>query len=573
MLQTMHDILQKVGDDMTGTIYRGGTAVKNTVLVNPQINYAMDGSGSLSFSCPDEIQMYDYIYTDSNYFLVTERTNNTWRALWIPQLLNHIIVTDGYGFEFPFTDTYLSDILSFLNGILDRPYNKLFQKFTITTDLTDVRLTLTFSKDTIVTALEQLAEMLSCFIVYDNFTVTLTNALPENSTQLVRGKNCFVSREYENGLIPTRVFTLGLAEYLPAEYPHKTLTKSVLSASLDSNFQIKDISKGDINSITAWENMPTRWEIFALQGIRKVGTTYYMDCNAVRYPAEPQFTGYDFVTGDFRISTYVGDGVKRINRVQVYGIDSVNGNSVTFIVAKYDEDGIDIETYNDGTYVVLENCSPKYRPSHFEESNKVSIQKFLDIPIGLPTRHLPKASFVSLEERETVYALTINFYVYTSGLPGVLWWGTLLTNTLTIQTVFSRGEWDQQHGYLTIYFSKNVGGETLSLTLDSLNELYLYGTYVQEDYCNNAVRLNQLGLNSMKRPLKEIDMTILNDAKSLKVGQVVTFEGSQYLVQQVQKTVDRTTIKLSTKPYDVYLKQFLNIYDTQRNMQREYRRR
>ena len=101
MPRTTHDILQKVGDDMTGTIYRGGTAIKNTVLVNPRIVYAMDGSGSITFDCPDEIQMYDYIYTDGNYFLATERTNNTWRALWIPQLLNHIIVTDGYGFEFP----------------------------------------------------------------------------------------------------------------------------------------------------------------------------------------------------------------------------------------------------------------------------------------------------------------------------------------------------------------------------------------------------------------------------------------------------------------------------------------
>ena len=557
---------------MQGIIYHGSTQ-KQIILANAKLSYSMDGSGELNFQTPESVAIYDYIYTDGNYFIVMERTNDNYRALWVPQLLNHVLVTDNYEFEFTFTDTYLSDIIAFLNSILDRPHNKLFQKFTIVNSVPDVKISTTFSKDTIVTALEQLAEMLSCFIVYDNFTVTLTNTLPTNSTQLVRGKNCFVSREYENGLIPTRVFTLGLAEYLPAEYPHKTLTKSVLRASLDSNFQITDISKGDINSITGWENMPTRWEIFALQGIRKVENTYYMDCNAVRYPAEPQFTGYDFVTGDFRISTYARDGGKRIDRVQVYGIDSVYGNSVTFIVAKYDEDGIDIETYNDGTYVVLENCSPKYRPSHFEESNKVSIQKFLDIPIGLPTRHLPKASFVSLEERETVYALTINFHVYTSGLPGVLWWGTLLTNTLTIQTVFSAGEWDQQHGYLTIYFSKNVGGETLSLTLDSLNELYLYGTYVQEDYCNNAVRLNQLGLNSMKRPLKELDMTVLNDAKSLKAGQVVTFEGSQYLVQQTNEQAGRKTVKLSTKSFDTDLKQFLGIYDSQRNMQREYRRR
>jgi len=76
----------------------------------------------------------------------------------------------------------------------------------------------------------------------------------------------------------------------------------------------------------------------------------------------------------------------------------------------------------------------------------------------------------------------------------------------------------------------------------------------------------------MERPLKEYDL-ILTGNLNFKAGQMATFDGGQYLVQQIQKTVDKTTIKLSTKPYDVYLKQFLNIYDTQRNMQREYRRR
>jgi len=81
-----------------------------------------------------------------------------------------------------------------------------------------------------------------------------------------------------------------------------------------------------------------------------------------------------------------------------------------------------------------------------------------------------------------------------------------------------------------------------------------------------------MALQSMQRPLKEYDL-VLTGSSNFKAGQMANFEGEQYLVQQVQKTVDRTTIKLSTKPYDVYLKQFLNIYDTQRNMQREYRRK
>ena len=571
MLQTMHDILQKVGDDMIGTIYRGGTAIKNTVLVNPQIVYAMDGSGSLSFSCPDEIQMYDYIYTDGNYFLVTERTNNTWRALWIPQLLYHIIVTDGYGFEFPFTDTYLSDILTFLNGILDRPYNKLFQKFTITTDLTDVRLTLTFSKDTIATALEQIVDILNCFVVYDNFNIKLTASLEQNTTTLTRGKNCVVVREHENGLIPTRVFTLGASDYVPSEYPHSTLTKSILRAEYDDATGEITGYKANIDSFTSYR-----------EGTEKRrGVSYFMYAgwitNQKYYGVQvlsttDQFISSGFDTGDYRLSTYKYNGTKLINRVKVLSSRHIKDLFFEYQVERYDEDGNDISALNDGSIVVVENHNDLYKPSAYEQNKKVSIQKFFDTPITLSEWRYGKDKLTALTDSGTYYLLRVSYAGSTDTFGSGIYYGVLGTAKLDVETIFVVKSYYPTTQEVDLKVPKNIGGQTISLTFADLQELRVYGTYIRKDYIRTSNLMDALALQSMQRPLKEYDLVLTGDS-NFKAGQMATFEGGQYLVQQVQKTVDRTTIKLSTKPYDVYLKQFLNIYDTQRNMQREYRRK
>lgn len=567
----MHDILQKVGDDMTGTIYRGGTAVKNTVLVNPQINYAMDGSGSLSFSCPDEIQMYDYIYTDGNYFLVTERTNNTWRALWIPQLLNHIIVTDGYGFEFPFTDTYLSDIIAFLNNILDRPYNKLFQKFTITTDLTDVRLTLTFSKDTIATALEQIADILNCFVVYDNFNVKLTANLEENETVLMRGKNCVVVREHENGLIPTREFTLGSSDFVPSEYPYNTLTKSMLSTTYDDATGVITGYKANIDSFTSYrEGTEKRRGVSSFIYAGWISNQNYYGVQVLS--TTDQFISSGFDTGDYRLSTYKYNGTKKINRVKVLSSRHIMDLFFEYQVERYDEDGNDITTLNDGSIVVVENHNDLYKPSAYEQSKKVSIQKFFDTPITLNEWRYTKDKFISLTDGGTYYVLRLSYVGSTNTFGGGIHYGILGTSKLDVETIFRVKATSKTEQWVDLKFSKTIGGETLSLTFADLQELRIYGTYNESNYLNVSNMLDLLALQSMERPLKEYDLVLTGDS-NFKAGQMATFDGEQYLVQQVQKTVDKTTIKLSTKPYDVYLKQFLNIYDTQRNMQREYRRR
>ena len=570
MPRTTHDILQKVGDDMTGTIYRGGTAIKDTVLVSPQINYSMDGSGSLSFSCPDEIQMYDYIYTDGNYFLVTERTNNTWRALWIPQLLNHIIVTDGYGFEFPFTDTYLSDILTFLNGILDRPYNKLFQKFTITTDVPNTKISTTFSKDTIATALEQIADILNCFVVYDNFNIKLTASLEQNTAILMRGKNCVVTREHENGLIPTRVFTLGASDYVPSEYPHSTLTKSMLSATYDDATGVITGYKANIDSFTSYREgtEKRRGVSYFIYAGWITGQNYY---GVQVQSTTDQFISSGFDTGDYRLSTYKYNGTKKINRVKVLSSRHIMDSFFEYQVERYDEDGNDISTLNDGSIVVVENHNDLYKPSTFEQSKKVSIQKFFDTPITLSEWRYTKDKFISLTDGGTYYVLRLSYAGSTNTFGGGIHYGVLGTSKLDVETIF-RVKATSSEQWVDLKFSKTVGGETLSLTFADLQELRIYGTYDKGNYLQTSNLMDALALQSMQRPLKEYDL-VLTGNSNFKAGQLATFEGGQYLVQQVQKTVDKTTIKLSTKPYDVYLKQFLNIYDTQRNMQREYRRR
>ena len=570
MPRTTHDILQKVGDDMTGTIYRGGTAIKNTVLVNPQIVYAMDGSGSITFDCPDEIQMYDYIYTDGNYFLVTERTNNTWRALWIPQLLNHIIVTDGYGFEFPFTDTYLSDIISFLNGILDRPYNKLFQKFTITTDLTDVRMTLTFSKDTIATALEQIADILNCFVVFDNFNIKLTASLEQNTAILMRGKNCVVTREHENGLIPTRVFTLGASDYVPSEYPHSTLTKSMLSVTYDDATGVITGYKANIDSFTSYREgtEKRRGVSYFIYAGWISGQNYY---GVQVLSTTDQFISSGFNTGDYRLSTYKYNGTKKINRVKVLSSRHIMDSFFEYQVERYDEDGNDISALNDGSIVVVENHNDLYKPSAYEQNKKVSIQKFFDTPITLNEWRYTKDKFISLTDGGTYYVLRLSYVGSTNTFGGGIHYGVLGTSKLDVETIF-RVKATSTEQWVDLKFSKTIGGETLSLTFADLQELRIYGTYNESNYLQTSNLMDALALQSMQRPLKEYDL-VLTGNLNFKAGQMANFEGGQYLVQQVQKTVDKTTIKLSTKPYDVYLKQFLNIYDTQRNMQREYRRR
>ena len=571
MPQITHDILQKVGDDMTGTIYRGGTAIKNTVLVNPQIVYAMDGSGSITFDCPDEIQMYDYIYTDSNYFLVIERTNNTWRALWIPQLLNHIIVTDGYGFEFPFTDTYLSDILSFLNGILDRPYNKLFQKFTITTDLTDVRLTLTFSKDTIATALEQIADILNCFIVYDNFNVKLTANLQQNTTTLIRGKNCVVTREHENGLIPTRVFTLGASDYVPSEYPHSTLTKSMLSATYDDATGVITGYKANIDSFTSYiEETERQRAIASFAYAGWITGQYYYGVQVLS--TTDKFISSGFDTGDYRLSTYKYNGTKLINRVKVLSSRHIYGDYYEYQTERYDEDGKDITTLNEGHVVIVENHNDLYKPSVYEQNKKVSIQKFFDTPITLSEWRYGKDKLTALTDSGTYYLLRVSYAGSTNTFGSGIYYGVLGTAKLDVETIFVVRSYYPITQEVDLKVPKNIGGQTISLTFADLQELRVYGTYIRKDYIRTSNLMDTLALQSMQRPLKEYDL-VLTGSSNFKAGQMATFEGGQYLVQQVQKTVDRTTIKLSTKPYDVYLKQFLNIYDTQRNMQREYRRR
>lgn len=573
----MRNIQRKVGDEMIGTIYRGGTAVKNTVLVNPQITYSMDGSGSLSFSCPDEIQMYDYIYTDGSYFLVTERANNTWRALWIPQLLNHIIVTDGYGFEFPFTDTYLSDILTFLNGILDRPYNKLFQKFTITMDVPNTKISTTFSKDTITTALQQIADILNCFVVYDNFNVKLTATLEQNDTVLMRGKNCVVTREYENGLIPTREFTLGGSDLLPSEYPNSTLTKSAVRGSLDISTGETTASKKKINSFTTYVPTGKRvvFPLSAQSGWLSNYNCYGIAAFREEYDADIDLSQFDFANGDYRATVYTTDGVL-IKRVKV--LDVIRPYTTTYIIKteQYDEDGKSI-SYPYGGVVVLENHNEFYTPSHYEQDKKVSIQKFFETPITLSEWHYSKDKLISLTTNPTypnIYTLRISYAGSTNPFPfwSFGYYGVLSTAKLDIETMFKSSTKYENVQQVDLDFAKTVNGKTLSLTLDDLEGLTLFGTYVEADYFRAANMLDSLALRSMERPLKEYDL-ILTGNLNFKAGQLVNFEGGQYLVQQVQKTVDRTTIKLSTKPYDVYLKQFLNIYDTQRNMQREYRRR
>ena len=570
MPRTTHDILQKVGDDMTGTIYRGGTAIKNTVLVNPQIVYAMDGSGSITFDCPDEIQMYDYIYTDGNYFLVTERTNNTWRALWIPQLLNHIIVTDGYGFEFPFTDTYLSDILTFLNGILDRPYNKLFQKFTITTDVPNTKISTTFSKDTITTALQQIADILNCFVVYDNFNIKLTASLEQNTAILMRGKNCVVTREHENGLIPTRVFTLGASDYVPSEYPYNTLTKSMLSTTYDDATGVITGYKANIDSFTSYREgtEKRRGVSYFIYAGWITGQNYY---GVQVLSTTDQFISSGFDTGDYRLSTYKYNGTKKINRVKVLSSRHIMDLFFEYQVERYDEDGNDISALNDGSIVVVENHNDLYKPSAYEQNKKVSIQKFFDTPITLSEWRYTKDKFISLTDGGTYYVLRLSYAGSTNTFGGGIHYGVLGTSKLDVETIF-RVKATSSEQWVDLKFSKTIGGETLSLTFADLQELRIYGTYNESNYLQTSNLMDALALQSMQRPLKEYDL-VLTGNSNFKAGQMATFEGGQYLVQQVQKTVDKTTIKLSTKPYDVYLRQFLNIYDTQRNMQREYRRR
>jgi len=516
--------------------------------------------------------MYDYIYTDGSYFLVTERTNKTWRALWIPQLLNHIIVTDGYGFEFPFTDTYLSDILTFLNGILDRPYNKLFQKFTITTDLTDVRLTLTFSKDTIATALEQIADMLNCFVVYDNFNIKLTASLEQNTAILMRGKNCVVTREHENGLIPTRVFTLGASDYVPSEYPHSTLTKSMLLGSCDDSTGTITGYKANIDSFTSYREGTEKRR--GVSGFIYAGWIIGQNYYGVQVLSAPhQFISSGFDTGDYRLSTYKYNGTKKINRVKVLSSRHITDLYFEYQVERYDEDGNDISALNDGSIVVVENHNDLYKPSAYEQNKKVSIQKFFDTPITLNEWRYTKDKFISLTDGGTYYVLRLSYVGSTNTFGGgIIHYGVLGTSKLDVETIFRVKDISTTEQWVDLKFSKTIGGETLSLTFADLQELRIYGTYNQSNYLQTSNLMDALALRSMERPLKEYDL-ILTGNLNFKAGQMATFEGGQYLVQQVQKTVDKTTIKLSTKPYDVYLKQFLNIYDTQRNMQREYRRR
>ena len=571
MLQTMHDILQKVGDNVIGTIYRGGTAIKNTVLVNPQIVYAMDGSGSITFDCPDEIQMYDYIYTDGNYFLVIERTNNTWRALWIPQLLNHIIVTDGYGFEFPFTDTYLSDILTFLNGILDRPYNKLFQKFTITTDLTDVRMTLTFSKDTIATALEQIVDILNCFVVYDNFNIKLTASLEQNSTALTRGKNCVVVREHENGLIPTRVFTLGSSENLPPEYRHTTLTKAMANA----HYTLSQLFYG-LPSLTSYRESDAYRDVFWLFNWAKEDDYIDVILSApLPNPLNEQNPQY------LKLSVYDGSGNELIRRAQVLEIVPSNVFGPELHIALTDELGrsTDIDlNLSSGVIILVESTGNITTPSEYEDEKKVSIQKFIDIPASIPTYIVPRSRLLSMPDPGEY-----RYYEITADVQGLCWEGNFMClpgfvhlKTFTLQTTIYVSPKSTAGSYMTqAYIDVDrllTDGTKITFALDDIIDIELPASYAWWQYRKQADVLEKMALQSMQRPLKEYDL-VLTGSSNFKAGQMATFEGGQYLVQQVQKTVDKTTIKLSTKPYDVYLRQFLNIYDTQRNMQREYRRK
>jgi len=240
-------------------------------------------------------------------------------------------------------------------------------------------------------------------------------------------------------------------------------------------------------------------------------------------------------------------------------------------VERYDEDGNDISTLNDGSIVVVENHNDLYKPSTFEQSKKVSIQKFFDTPITLSEWRYTKDKFISLTDGGTYYVLRLSYAGSTNTFGGGIHYGVLGTSKLDVETIF-RVKATSSEQWVDLKFSKTVGGETLSLTFADLQELRIYGTYNESNYLQTSNLMDALALQSMQRPLKEYDL-VLTGNSNFKAGQMATFEGGQYLVQQVQKTVDKTTIKLSTKPYDVYLKQFLNIYDTQRNMQREYRRR
>ena len=431
-------------------------------------------------------------------------------------------------------------------------------------------MTLTFSKDTIATALEQIADILNCFVVYDNFNIKLTANLEENTTTLTRGKNCVVVREHENGLIPTREFTLGGSDYVPSEYPYNTLTKSMLSTTYDDATGVITGYKTNIDSFTSYREgtEKRRGVSYFIYAGWITGQNYY---GVQVQSTTDQFISSGFDTGDYRLSTYKYNGTKKINRVKVLSSRHIMDLFFEYQVERYDEDGNDISTLNDGSIVVVENHNDLYKPSTFEQSKKVSIQKFFDTPITLSEWRYTKDKFISLTDGGTYYVLRLSYAGSTNTFGDGIHYGVLGTSKLDVETIF-RVKATSSEQWVDLKFSKTVGGETLSLTFADLQELRIYGTYNESNYLNVSNMLDLLALQSMERPLKEYDL-ILTGNLNFKAGQMANFEGEQYLVQQVQKTVDKTTIKLSTKPYDVYLKQFLNIYDTQRNMQREYRRR
>lgn len=179
-----------------------------------------------------------------------------------------------------------------------------------------MRLTLTFSKDTIATALEQIADILNCFVVYDNFNIKLTASLEQNSTALTRGKNCVVTREHENGLIPTRVFTLGSSENLPPEYRHTTLTKAMANAFVFGTLQ--RLFYG-LPSLTSYRESNTYRDVFPIFSWDVTST--YIDIilsGPLPNPLQSQNPQY------LKFSLYDGVGNELIRRAQVLSIEEPN---------------------------------------------------------------------------------------------------------------------------------------------------------------------------------------------------------------------------------------------------------
>jgi len=168
-----------------------------------------------------------------------------------------------------------------------------------------------------------------------------------------------VTREHENGLIPTREFTLGSSDFVPSEYPHSTLTKSILLGSYDDSTGTITGYKANIDSFTSYIEETERQRAiasFAYAGWI-TGQNYYGVQVAIFSDSE-QFISSGFDTGDYRLSTYKYNGTKLINRVKVLSSRHIYGDYYEYQTERYDEDGNDITTLNDGNIVVVENQFP-----------------------------------------------------------------------------------------------------------------------------------------------------------------------------------------------------------------------